>query len=124
MADPWLSLPGTGDCGNCTSDSSYGTVLYGNVILFCKKFGETGYLVYGNRFILEASGQLCAEKSHDYGNEASHYGNCNCDHGDWISLHEECTCWKDLPDCSMGLPCVILFPESENRKNGKETLAV
>ena len=27
------------------------TVLYGNVILFCKKFGETAYLVYGNRFI-------------------------------------------------------------------------
>ena len=54
------------------------------------------------------------------GNKTPHYGNCNSNYGDWISLYEKCACWENLPDRGMGLPCVIFFSESKNCKCGKQ----
>ena len=76
-------------------------------------------MVYGNRIIQETSGKFCTETGNDHGNKTPHNGNGNSDHGHWIPLHEKCACWKNLSDCGLGLPCVILFPESKNRKTGK-----
>lgn len=41
------------------------------------------------------------------GIKTSHYGDCNSNHGDLISLYEKCACWQDLSACGMGLSCVI-----------------
>lgn len=103
-----------------TADFADSSVLYGNTILFCKKFRKTPFMVSWNKFIKKTSGQFCAEESYDDGNKTPHYGNCNSNYGDWISLYEKCACWENLPDRGMGLPCVIFFPESKNCKCGKQ----
>ena len=46
-----------------TADFADSSVLYGNSILFCKKFRKTPFMVSWNKiYIKKASGQFCAEK--------------------------------------------------------------
>ena len=44
-----VSLPGTWYGRNRIANPANSSVLYGNIILFCKKFREASQLVYRNR---------------------------------------------------------------------------
>ena len=49
----------------------------------------------------------------------SHDRNGNGSHGNRLYLHEECTNRKNLYRNCVGMPLVILLPESENIKAGR-----
>ena len=66
------------------------TVPFYMATLFC--FAKSSERLHswflGTNLYKKSSGQFCAEESYDNGNKTPHYGNCNSNYGDWISLYE------------------------------------
>ena len=109
-----VSLPWTWHHRSCPSDPAYGSLLYGNAVLLCKKLGTASYLVYRNRPLQKTSGQFCAEKSHDAWNQMQDHRHGDRSYGHRIYLHEKCACGKNLHSRCVGMPHSVFLPQGKN----------
>lgn len=125
MDRAWISLLGAWDDRNHPSDFANSPILYGDVVLLCKEFEEVTRLVRRNKIISGTFGQFCSKKSDDAWDKVQDHRHGNGSYGNWISLYETGTGWKNLHCGCMGLPYFILFlkgKNSEQRRNTGERL--